>query len=58
MNQFKPYFLNTESPKILRAVNSQKCIRVSGKHNDLDEVGVDNYHHTFSDLLFGIIVVL
>ena len=47
MNQFKPYFLNLETPQYVRATNSQKCIRVSGKHNDLEEVGVDNYHHTF-----------
>ena len=47
MNQFKAIFLNSEKPKNLRVVNSQKCIRVSGKHNDLEEVGRDGFHHTF-----------
>ena len=51
MNQFKSIFLNLESPKFLRAVNSQKCIRVSGKHNDLEEVGIDLFHHTFFEML-------
>ena len=51
MNQFKAIFLNTEEPKNLRVVNSQKCIRVSGKHNVLEEVGRDGFHHTFFEML-------
>lgn len=51
MNQFKEYFLGNSVPKHNRITDSQKCLRVSGKHNDLEEVGMDTYHHTMFEML-------
>ncbi len=51
MNQFKDLFLGNKIPDVRRIANSQKCLRVSGKHNDLEEVGRDSYHHTMFEML-------
>ena len=51
MNPFKEYFLGNANPISKRITDTQKCLRVSGKHNDLEEVGIDTYHHTLFEML-------
>ena len=51
MNQFKEFLLGLRKPDVLRKTDAQKCLRVSGKQNDLEEVGHDTYHHTMFEML-------